>query len=159
MKEVILIIDMQNFFINEKNYFLIDKINNYIEENNFDFILYSKFINSNNSNFVKKLNWKECFNSPDIDINKDLFYKNKWIVFEKNTYSVFKSKDFIDFLNNNNIDKINICWLDTDACVLATSFDWFDIWYDINILYDLIYSSWWDENHKCWLRILKRNIN
>lgn len=108
-RTALIILDLQNCFITDKTKYLPQKIKEHIETQKYDFIIFSKFINSEGSNFVKKLNWNKCKVSPEIDIVPELSeisLKNH--IFEKNTYSIFKSKEFIDFLSQNKISKLEI---------------------------------------------------
>ena len=68
MKTALVVIDVQNYFVNDKTKNLPDKIANFIENNKFDYVLFTQFINEKDSNFVRLLNWRKCFFSPDIDI-------------------------------------------------------------------------------------------
>lgn len=54
MKKLLLVIDMQKGFINENTNFLIDKIRDLLNNDYFDKIAFTKFINYSDSYFVKK---------------------------------------------------------------------------------------------------------
>lgn len=56
MKNII-IVDMQEGFINDNNKHLVDKINTYLTSNKFDNIFFTKCINNNESPYIKILNW------------------------------------------------------------------------------------------------------
>jgi nicotinamidase-related amidase len=49
-----------------------------------------------------------------------------------------------------------ICGIDSDACVLATAFEAFDLGYHVKINFDLTYSS--NDLHKAAQLIAERNI-
>ena len=68
-KNTLIIIDVQNHFMNNKIKILPQKIAKFIKKNKFNFVLFTKFVNKKSSNFFKILNWKECINSPDTDIH------------------------------------------------------------------------------------------
>ena len=122
-RTALIILDLQNCFITDKTKSLPQKIRDHIESQKYDFIIFSKFINSESSNFVKRLNWNKCKISPETDIVSELSeISAKNHIFEKNTYSIFKSKEFVDFLSQNKISKLGFCGLDLDACVLASAF-------------------------------------
>lgn len=44
-KKALVIIDLQNYYINETTKHLPSKIKDYIESNNFEFVLFTKYIN------------------------------------------------------------------------------------------------------------------
>lgn len=141
-RTALIILDLQNCFIKDKTKSLPQKIKTHIESQKYDFIVFSKFINSEISNFVKKLNWNKCKISPETDIVSklsEISLENH--IFEKNTYSIFKSREFVDFLSQNKISKLFFCGLDLDACILASAFEAFDLGFDFEILYDLSGSS------------------
>ena len=109
-RTALVILDLQNCFITDKTKSLPQKIKEHIETQKYDFIIFSKFINSESSNFVKKLNWNKCKTSPEINIVSELSelaLKNH--IFEKNAYSIFKSKQFVDFLSQHKISKLFFC--------------------------------------------------
>jgi len=141
MKSALIVIDVQNFHINSKTSELPKKIDELIKSHQFDYILFTQFINKKNSNFVKKLQFKKMFNSLDVDIHKSLqkYLKNN-NVFTKTSYSIFKSDKFVRFLKANRIKKLFLCGFDYDACVLASAFEAFDLGYDVRVLTDLTLS-------------------
>jgi len=137
-KNALIILDVQNCFITDKTKSLPKKIKKHIESQKYDFLIFSKFINSENSNFIKKLKWNKCKTSPETNIVSELSeFALQNHIFEKNTYSIYKSKAFVDFLSQNQISKLYICGLDLDACILASAFEAFDLGFDFEILYDL----------------------
>ena len=158
-RTALIILDLQNCFITDKTKSLPQKIKKHIELQKYDFIIFSKFINSESSNFIKKLNWDKCKTSPEIDIVSEfseIAVKNH--IFEKNTYSIFKSKEFVDFLSQNKISKLFFCGLDLDACILASAFEAFDLGLDFEILYDLSSSSTKIDIDNSAKQIINRNL-
>jgi nicotinamidase-related amidase len=159
-KHALIILDLQNCFINRQTKFLPKKIKQHIKKKKYDFIIFSKFINSERTNFVKKLNWNKCNLSPETDIVSEFFdisLKNH--IFEKNTYSIFKSIGFVDFLNQNKVSKLYFCGLDLDACILASAFEAFDLGFDFEILYDLSDSSANTDINDSAKKIIHRNLH
>ncbi len=159
MKTALIIVDVQNYFINEYTKELPLKIADYIDKNKFDYLLFTKFVNNKNSNFFKILNWKKCLGSPETDIVSVLqkFIK-KNNVFDKSSYSIFKSKKLADFLKKNRITKLFICGIDTDACILASAFEGFDLGYQITILHDLCHSHYGKDLHDSAFKIIEKNL-
>lgn len=158
-RTALIILDLQNCFITDKTKLLPQKIKTHIESQKYDFIVFSKFINSESSNFIKKLNWNKCKISPETDIVSELSeisLENH--IFEKNTYSIFKSKEFVDFLSQNKISKLFFCGLDLDACILASAFEAFDLGFDFEILYALSGSSANIDINDSVKQIMNRNL-
>jgi nicotinamidase-related amidase len=158
-KNALIVIDIQNYFVNENTKFLPQKIAKFIENNKFDFVLFTKFVNKKDSNFFKKINWKKCMGPPDTDIHSALVkFVDKNNVFEKSSYSIFKCEKLVNFLQSNKITKLFLCGIDTDGCVLASAYDGFDLGYDIEILKDLCFSYSGENLHNAALSIIKENL-
>lgn len=60
MKKLLLVVDVQNDFINDDTKALLHKISNLIDSNKFDKIAFTRFINCNKSRFFKDLHYKRC---------------------------------------------------------------------------------------------------
>ncbi|MDQ5938921.1 MAG: hypothetical protein QG603_523 [Patescibacteria group bacterium] len=158
-KKALVVIDVQNYYINDKTKELPRKISQYIKDNKFDYLIFTKFVNNAESNLYQKLNWRKMISSPDIDICEELTpFIKEGNVFEKNTYSIFKSKSFVDFVDKNNINNLTFCGLDTDACILASMYEGFDLGYDIKIIEELCMCSSGDIFHDSALKIINRNL-
>lgn len=157
--KALLIIDVQNYFIKENTLDIPDKIAAYIENNSFDFLVFTKFINNEESSFFKLLNWQKCTSSPDIDIDERLVnIANKSMVFEKNTYSIFKAKGLREYLDSNNIKVLYMCGIDTDSCILASMYEAFDMGYESHILKHLTFSRGGEDLYSSALKIIKRDL-
>lgn len=156
MKSLLLVIDLQYIFINKHTNKLPNKIKKIIDSNNYNYdnIAFTKFVNFEDSIFVKKLGWRRCIQDEDkkIVINTQ---NNK--IFEKSIYSAV-SKDFIDYINENKITNIYLCGIDTDCCVLKTAFDLFELEYNVYVLKDYCACTHGIEMHNNALEILRRNI-
>lgn len=159
MKNTLLIIDVQKYYLNETTQDIPSKIAEYIEKNDFDFIIFSKFVNHDNSNVARAFGWKKMQGPPETDICDELKkYVKEDNVFEKDTYSLFKSKHFLKYLDENSISNLSICGFDTDACVLATSYEGFDLGFRVNVIEKLTVSSIGKGYRDSGLTILKRRI-
>ncbi len=60
-KDCLVLIDFQNVFINKHTKHLIPKIKNILDLNKYKHFIFMKFINKNNSVFVKNIGYKKCF--------------------------------------------------------------------------------------------------
>lgn len=157
MKKAIVIIDVQNMFINNKTKDIPEKITNHLEKNNYDYIIFTRFINDKESQIYKKLKWNKCFESPDIDIHLKLKkYVNQNNIFDKNVYSIFKQKELLKLFKENDINNIYLCGLNSDACVLASAFEGFDLGFNIVILKELTATFHGSDNlHKHVIEIME----
>lgn len=152
MKSLLLVIDMQKAFINKNTEFLIEKINALIESKKYDDIIFTRFINTKESPFAKKLNYYGC-----IKEDRKIVVKIKNKVFDKKTYTALNN-EVKDYIDKNKIDKIYLCGIDTEACVLKTALDLFENGYDVFVLKEYCASTHGYERNKNALEILKRNI-
>ncbi len=151
---LLLIIDVQRNFINENTESLISKINEFIKKSNYNYIAFTKFINDENSNFYKVLNYKGCINEYDREIaieTKD----NK--IFNKRTYTAL-TDELKKYISEKNIETIYLCGIDTDACVFKTALDLFDSNYNVKILKDYCMSHSGLEDHNMAIHLLKKLI-
>ena len=140
MKKALVVIDVQKAFINKNTKALPEAIRKYIIKNRhaYDFLLFTRFVNFKNSNFVKLGHYTRCFGPPDTDIHPlldEFLTENN--VFVKHTFSPFKSEEFVKYIKKNNVDELHICGTDTEACVLSTIIDAFDAGYNIKFLEEL----------------------
>lgn len=121
MKNII-VVDMQKGFINKNNEFLVKNINNYLKNNTFDHIFYTKYINYKNSPFIKFLDWTDLLDEDSQQIIVDI--KEGGIIIDKYGYGMDEKS--IQLLKDNNITECEICGTNSDACVMAVAFNLFD---------------------------------
>jgi len=160
MKQALLIVDVQNYFINKNTQHVPGNIKRLIETNDFSVIAFSQFINSPDSAFVKHLNFTGCTKSPYSDIVADL---KPWLkkdnVFTKCAFSIFTNPKFENYLQKKNVDELVICGLDTDYCVLADCFNAFDRGYKVTVIADCCASFTSGETgHKAALGIINNGL-
>lgn len=142
MKNALLIIDVQSCFLKDAPDNLPEQIFNHQKALNYDLIVFTIFKNTPKSNFVQSLKWDKCMDLKDVSLPKIfqplISAKN---VFERDTYSAFKKTNLDNYLKENNVNRLILCGIDTDACVLATAFEAFDIGYHIKIEDSLTFSG------------------
>ena len=154
MKNII-IVDMQKGFINKNNKHLVNKINNYLNESKFNNIFYTKFYNNDNSPFFNILKWNGMMSLEDLEFVVKI--NPMCEILEKNTYGL--NMEQINFLKELNINEVEICGTDTDACVLTIAYQLFDNNIKPIILSDLCASSSKDKNiHYNALQIMRRSF-
>lgn len=154
MNKLLLVIDLQNDFINDNTKNIVEKIDNLVKSKEYKNIVFTKFINNENSIWYKKLNYKGC-----------LFENGKEIVIDTGNYKIFDKKiysalndELKDYIKYNRIDEIYLCGLDTDACVYKTALDLFENNYSVYVLKDYTMSHKGIELHKVFIDNLKRLI-
>ena len=151
----ILIVDMQNGFINDNNRQIIEKINKYLENNKFDNVIYTRYRNYNDSPFVKILDWRAMTTLEEQEFCVN-FLKDAMVI-QKVGYGV-RQEDILN-LKELDIDEIEVCGTDTDACVLAIAFLLFDNNIKPIILKDLCASSSSNiEMHNMAIKVMERQF-
>lgn len=87
-------------------------------------IVFSKFVNEENSLFEKQLNWTKFKNDGDKKLFSELQTSNN-IQLEHNTYTILNNK-LKEFIKENNITNVYLCGIYTDVCIIKTAMDLFD---------------------------------
>lgn len=153
-KDLLLVIDLQNEFINSCTKPLVGKIKNLLQIKNFDFVVFTRFVNSTNNPTFARLGWKGCMDEESIKICVDT---TNYPVFNKTTYSAYNN-ELVSFLRQNNIGKIYLCGVDADCCVLVTAMNLFENGYNIYVLKEYTYSTQGNVTKNCAFDILGRSI-
>jgi nicotinamidase-related amidase len=158
MKTALIVIDVQKGFINEQTREMPRKIAEHISAGQYDLVVFTKFVNKPGSNFERILRWKKVYNSPDTDLAEELKGLEGKVI-EKPTYSAFKSPSLIKLLSKGDFDKLYLCGLDTDACVLGSAFDAFDLGYNFEVITELTDNMKEDKFHIAGLNIINKNLS
>ena len=159
MKKALIVIDVQNYLINERTKHLPKKIAEFITKSDFDVVIFTKFVNKETSSFARFLGYRKAMNPPDIDIHKDLVeFISDRNVFDKSTYSAFQVDKFREFLEKNDIRELYFCGMDTDACILASAFSAFDFGYIPHVLKELSLSHSGEEMDSSAIKIIEHNL-
>lgn len=154
MKKLLLVIDVQNDFINDNTRVILPKIDKLVNAREFDDIAFTRFINDVDSNWYKKLNYKGCINKEQQAIAIDT---QDYKVFDKKIYSALNN-ELENYIKTNKIDEIYLCGFDTDACVQKTALDLFENDYNVYVLKDYCMCSKGIELHNVIINNLKRLI-
>lgn len=153
--EALVIVDMQNGFNSNLDTQEVEEKLSNINKNDYDMIIATKFVNKEESMFVKQLNYHEMFDVEDtefLSIVKELYD----IQVPKNGYD--RSNKIVSILNNTTIDTVYVIGFDTDGCVLSTALGLFDNGYKVKIIEELCASSGGEDVHQAALAVLERCI-
>lgn len=154
MKNLLLVIDVQKAFINDNTIQVVERICDLINNNEYDSVIFTRFINYNDSIWVQKLNYKECITDDSKRLMIDT--KNN-LVFDKNRYSALTS-ELKKYIEDNKIDNIYLCGIDTECCILKTALDLFEDKYNVYVLKNYCACTHGELRHNNAIEILKRNI-
>ncbi|MEH1885021.1 isochorismatase family cysteine hydrolase [Nostoc sp.] len=156
MNFCLFIIDIQNGFITENTSHVPQRVKSLLEQNIFEHVIFTKFINTPNSHYVKYLNWHDLMSPAEQKIVHQLEVFAQ-VVFDKTIYTAC-NEETLNFLNKNDIQKVFICGLDTDSCVLKTAVDFFENNIKPYILEYYSASTGGDKIHQACLLVLSQMI-
>ena len=161
MKKALVIIDIQKGFINKLTSKIPNKVKKFIlsHKDEYNLIIFTKYINHKNSNFVKILGWKGFMGDKQTAIADELkeFINNKNL-YKKYTYGSFVDNKLLKHLKDNKIKQVELAGIDTENCVLTFARDAFDRGFKVVVFQDLTASHSSLKLHKSALEIIKRNI-
>lgn len=154
MSSLLLVIDCQNGFINNYTEGYVSKIENLIKSKKYNFIAFTRFVNSSESIFYKKLNYEKCMSEEEQKIVIDT---NEYKIFDKGIYSAV-NEELEKYLTEDSINEVYLCGFDTDACVSKTAVDLFEINIDVYVLKDYCMSHAGIDVHNFTIENLQRLI-
>lgn len=140
MSKVLLIIDMQNGFSGAFKTGVVERIESYIRSGVYDSIVFTKFVNKPDSCFSRRLGYADMQENSGADLSICSKLQPYAVsVIEKHGYSAVKSQNFSRYVSHE--DHVYVCGVETDASVLATLFDLFDLGYNFTLLQDAVSSE------------------
>lgn len=158
MGQLLLIIDMQNGFVNQETKPIIPGIESLIAH----FaqrqvpIAFTRFINSPASPHVKWIGWSRLMAEPEINL-VDTFCEPSATIFDKPGYTAF-TDEFERFLQAQAIDRLILCGIATDGCILKTAVDAFERHIEPVVVQDACASHAGREVHNAGLLLISRFI-
>lgn len=161
MKKALIVIDVQKGFINKLTNKIPSKVRNFIQRNkeNYDLIIFTKYINHKSSNFVKNLHWQGFMKDKQTEIADELKkFVNSKNLYIKDTYSSFVNNKLLKHLKSKKIKQVELVGIDTENCVLTFARDAFDREFKVAVFKNLSASHSSLKLHKSALEIIKRNI-
>jgi len=161
MKKALIVIDVQKGFLNKLTNKIPEKTRSFVlrKKDNYDLILFTKYVNHSKSNFVKNLKWKGFMEKKETDIVDELKkFTNSKNLFQKDTYGSFVDNRVYTILRKNKIKQVDLTGIDTENCVLTFARDAFDRGFKVRVFKDLCASHSDQKLHLAALKIIKRNI-
>ena len=161
MKNILLVIDMQNGFARYKQTIdLTDKIKKLLDLGIFDVVIGTRFLNSDNSMYEKMFGWSKLKTESEREIPKDLL-KHMDYVEDKYIYNCVNS-NFIQRLCQLNDgefpQRVYVVGADTDCCVLTIATALFECNIRPIVLTNYCASNGGEESHKAGIRCMERLI-
>lgn len=156
MAYALLVVDIQNGFINDDTKHIPQKVKELIVAQKYEFKIFSRFINTDNSQFERLLNWSKVKTSPETDI-VSVLQEEPTLVVDKAYYGCI-TQTLVEYVKENNIDEFHIVGIDTDICVLKSAVDLFENGFTPFILTEFCMSTGGRIAHNNAIRILPRFI-
>lgn len=154
-KTLLLIVDVQAGFINNYTKDVVDKIKTAKDKIEYDTCIVTRFCNDATSSFYDFLGWKRLTTPEEQQIV--IACDDNDVIATKNTYSAL-TDEVKEILLNGEYDMVYICGVDTDSCVMATAFDFFDIGIKPVIISDCCASSGGKQLHDAAMVIMRRTF-
>ncbi|MDQ2682969.1 MAG: cysteine hydrolase [Chloroflexota bacterium] len=158
MPEPLLIVDVQNVFINDYTHHVPERILEQVERLDPAPIIFTRFRNRPDGPYPRLLGWEDGMDEPAceiVDALLDLASKNE--VFDK-PGTTGLPQELREHLVRSGLGKIHIAGIDTDMCVLKTALDIFDLGIEPIVLTDCCASTAGLQAHFAALAVLARNI-
>lgn len=158
MSNALVIVDVQNGFINKYTEHIPSRVVTLIEQGNYDPILFTRFINSDDGPYPRFMDWHDCAEPPETDLADVLRpFATDETTFDKHGYAGIPAS-LADYLNERGIDRATVVGIDTDMCVLKVAMDIFDLNIEPILLIDCCASTAGLQSHLAGLAVLARNI-
>ncbi len=133
--KVLIVVDMQKGFLNKEEYNKLEQsINKLIKLQLYDKYIFTKFINKNNSMYEKWIGWKGLSDEKSQEIVVEI--PENSIIFNKTGYGL--SQEQLQLIKNLKVSQVDICGVQSDACVYAISLQLWDNGIFPNILANYI---------------------
>lgn len=125
-KALLVVVDMQNGFLNEFSLPVISSVRRLLAEcyrRNLP-VIFTEFVNPPSSVFDRMLEWTEMRERPEVDIHESLReFVHTSIV--KNYYTAF-TDEFENFIRRKKCETLLISGVSTESCILKTALDAFE---------------------------------
>ncbi len=161
MKKILIVVDVQKGFVNENTENTKNKIIELLNQNIFDLVISSKYKNIDGSNIEKFTGWTDLKDENSQAIIPEVEEKTNYIITKTDAYSAY-TKELINILkkelDGKMPEKVFICGLDTECCVLKTAVDFFEDGIKPIVLADYCFSSLGKNHHIAGLRSLESLI-
>ena len=158
MARPLLVVDVQNGFINEFTHHIPGRVAQLIETNAFEPVLFTLFVNEPGSPYQRLLEWHDSAEPPETELAPELerFATDKNVYVKRGLAGM--PQELADRLARDKIEEIDVVGIDTDMCVLKIALDLFDAGIEPVVLVDCCASTAGLQSHLAGLAILSRNI-
>lgn len=156
MKSCLFVVDVQKGFISSQTAHVQDRITDLLGQNCFNHTIFTKFVNTQDSPYVRYLGWDRLIRAEEQDL-VDSLKPFAHIVFEKKAYTAINNQS-LNFLAEHKVQVAFVLGIDTDCCVLSTAIDLFKIGIRPYVLAHYSASNGGQLSHDSAIVVLKRLI-
>lgn len=156
MPRAIIVVDVQNGFINPATTHIPGRIKSLLDAVAFEHRIFTQFFNPPDSPYEKLLHWTKLRSAHEVAIVDEL-KAYPTVVFRKPVYSCLDQK-FLHHAESHQIKEFYIAGIDTDSCVLKCAVDLFEQGFKPMVLADRCMSHGGQAAHDAALTILPRFI-
>lgn len=154
MKNLLVVVDMQNGFMNDHTSYLEEEICHFIDTNRdlFDSIVATQYVNNPNTPCTVFEGWTDCMEYTYESLLLPSIEQRVDKIFKKDVYSCWEEME--EWVKKNNFDKLYFVGVNTGCCVLHSAFDFYNHLINCSVISDLCGSTSGKESHEAALRIL-----
>jgi len=158
MKTALLVVDVQNGFLNDFTSHIPARVATLIERGDYPETLFTWFVNPEGSPFRRFLAWEHCATEPETLLSEEIAgFASPDRLFSKPGYAGI-SDELRDYLERGGIERVGLVGIDTDMCVLKVALDLFDLNIEPIVYVDCCASTAGLQTHLAGLAVLARNI-
>lgn len=157
MSSCLLVIDLQNGFVSQATEHVLPRIEALMSGGMFDHVVATRFVNVEGSPYRRLMGWAKLSSPPETDL-VPFVERLSERVFEKHVYTAVND-EFLAYLDVVGADKVFICGIDTDCCVMKTAVDLFERNRDVSVLAHYSASNGGEASHVAALKVLERQIS
>lgn len=157
VKYLLIIVDMQNAFINENTMGIEYKIRDFIEETGIKDVVATRYINNRDTACYRFEGWKECMEgSMQTEVVETLkpYVKKEFL---KHKYSCWND-EMKNYVRDNGYDVVLFAGVNTGCCVLHSVFDCYNDVMECRVIEDLCGSTSGKELHEAAITVIKSCI-
>lgn len=154
----LLVVDVQQGFINTYTRHIPERVARLIESGAYPRVLFTRFVNTPDSPYHRLLDWHACASPPETDLAPELAaHAERGRVFDKHGLTGIPDA-LAAHLRENAVQQVAVAGIDTDMCVLKVALDLFDLGVEPIVLTDCCASTAGLLAHLGGLAILSRNL-
>ena len=157
-RSMLLVVDVQNGFVNEHTRHVIEPINRLIGafSERGEPVALTRFVNTPDSGYQRWIGWARFMRGPENDLYEAID-AGAGPVFVKHGYTAFTT-EFENYIRERQVERLVLCGIATDGCILKSAVDAFERGIEPVVVTDACASHGGREIHEAGLLLLGRFI-